>query len=108
LANDIRALEHKISILDKIAFSCKQECKRTEQRVQELTTQKDRIEKLIANIFNGEGYSKLKQIVKESVKAVLGDKKMLISVSFTALIQILKFVPEIVNLIYNISATKKW
>ncbi len=31
LANDIAGLERKISILDKTAFSCEQECKRTEQ-----------------------------------------------------------------------------
>jgi DNA-binding CsgD family transcriptional regulator len=36
LANDIRALEYKISILDNTAFSSEQECKRTEQRVQGL------------------------------------------------------------------------
>ena len=37
LANDIRALERKISILDATAFSSEQECKRTEQQIQELT-----------------------------------------------------------------------
>ncbi len=73
LANDISALEHKISILDRIAFASEQECKRTEQRVQDLTTQKDRLEKMIANILNGEGYSKLKQMAKESVKAILAE-----------------------------------
>jgi hypothetical protein len=31
LANDIAGLERKISILDKTAFSCEQECNRTEQ-----------------------------------------------------------------------------
>jgi hypothetical protein len=31
LANDIAWLERKISILDNIAFSSEQECKRTEQ-----------------------------------------------------------------------------
>ena len=36
IANDIRALEHKISILDKIEISSEQECKRKEQQVQEL------------------------------------------------------------------------
>ena len=41
-----------------------------------------------------------------NVKAVLGNNKILISVSFAALIQTLYFVPKIVNLIYNISATK--
>ena len=52
LVTDIRALEYKISILDKIALSSEQECKRIEQRVQELTAQKDRIEKWIANPSN--------------------------------------------------------
>jgi hypothetical protein len=60
LVNDIEAGKNKISILDKIALSSEQECKRTEQQVQELTAQKDRLEKLIANILNGEGYSKIK------------------------------------------------
>jgi hypothetical protein len=36
LVNHIMALEHKISLLDKIAFSCEQECKRTEQELQEV------------------------------------------------------------------------
>jgi hypothetical protein len=57
--NDIEGRKNKISILDNIAFSSEQECKRTEQRVQELGNKKDRLEKLIANILNGEGYSKL-------------------------------------------------
>jgi hypothetical protein len=69
-------LELRISILDNIAFSSELDCKRTEQRVQELSAQKDRLEKLIANIVNGEGYSKLKAIVKENVKAVLSDNKI--------------------------------
>jgi septal ring factor EnvC (AmiA/AmiB activator) len=37
LVNDMRSLEHKISILDKTVFSCEQDCKRTEQRVQEFS-----------------------------------------------------------------------
>jgi predicted RNase H-like nuclease (RuvC/YqgF family) len=41
LASDIAALQCKISILDKIAFTFEQECKRIEQRVQELTAQRD-------------------------------------------------------------------
>jgi hypothetical protein len=104
LSNDIKSLENKISILDKIAFSSEQECKRTEQRVQDLTAQKDRLEKLIANILNGEGYSKLKQIVRENVKAVLADNKKLMSVSFAAIIQTLKADPQMVKLIYSISS----
>ena len=82
LANDIRALERKISLLDKIAFSSEQECRRKYQEIQELIAQKNRIEKLIANILNGERYSKIKQIVRENVKAVLSDNKILISISF--------------------------
>ena len=39
LANDIWALEYKISILDKTAFSCEQDCKIKEQQIQELTAQ---------------------------------------------------------------------
>ena len=68
LANDIEARKHKISILDKTAFSIEMDCKRKQQEIRELITQKDRIEKLIANILHEEGYSKLKQIVKENVK----------------------------------------
>jgi glutamate-1-semialdehyde aminotransferase len=57
LVNDIEARKNKISILDKIAFSCEQECRRTEQQIQELTAQKDRLEKWITNVLNGEDYS---------------------------------------------------
>ena len=39
LANNIMALEYKISILDKTAFSCEQNCKIKEQQIQELTAQ---------------------------------------------------------------------
>jgi hypothetical protein len=101
LANDITALEHKISILDKIALSSEQECKRIEQQLQELTDKKNRLEKLIVNILNGEGYSKLKHIVKENVKAALSENRKLISISFVALIQTLKDDPEMIKLIQN-------
>jgi uncharacterized lipoprotein YehR (DUF1307 family) len=50
LANDIAGLEHKISILDKIALSSEQECRRKHQEIQELNDRKNRIERLIANI----------------------------------------------------------
>jgi hypothetical protein len=56
---------------------------------------------LIANILNGEGSSKVKQVVKESVKTVLSDNKTLISISFVALIQTLKDDPEVIKLIQN-------
>jgi hypothetical protein len=69
LVNDIEARKNKISILDKTELSIEQECKRKEQEIQELTyCSKDRIEKLIANILNGEGYSKLNQFIRENVK----------------------------------------
>jgi predicted DNA-binding protein YlxM (UPF0122 family) len=103
LVNDIAAREYKISLLDNIVFSCEQDCKKTEQRVQELNAKKHRLEKLIANILNGKGYSKLKQIVKENVKAAVLENRKLISVSFTALLQTLKDDPELVNLIYSSS-----
>jgi hypothetical protein len=102
LVNDIGVLELKISILDKIAFSSELDCKRTEQRVQEFYAQKDRLKKLIANILDGEDYSKVKQVAKENVKAVLADNKILISVSFGALIQTLKADPQMIKLIQNI------
>jgi hypothetical protein len=102
LANYIRALERKISILDKIAFASEQECRRKHQEIQELADKKNRIERLIANILDGEGYSKLKQIVKENVQAILSDNNLLISISFTALLQTLKSDPQTVKLIQNI------
>jgi len=81
LVNDIRALERRISILDNIAFSSELECRRKHQEIQELADKKDRIEKMIANILNGEDYSKLKEAIKESVKVVLSENKKLISIS---------------------------
>jgi hypothetical protein len=57
---------------------------------------------LIANILNGEGYSKLKQAAKENVKAVLSEKRVLISISFASLMQTLKADPRMVKLIQNI------
>jgi hypothetical protein len=102
LVNDIAGLERKLSVLDKTVFSCKQERMRTEQRVQGLTDKKDKLEKLIAHILNGEGYSMIKQIAKENIKVVSSDKKILISVSFAALIQTLKADPEMVKIIQNI------
>jgi F0F1-type ATP synthase gamma subunit len=54
------------------------------------------------NIVNGEGYSKIKQVAKESIKAVLAENKKLLSISFVALIQTIKADPEMVKLIQNI------
>jgi uncharacterized protein YhaN len=106
LANDIMALELKISILDTTAFCCEQDCKRKHQEIQELTAQKDIIEKSIANILNGEGYSKIKQMVKENVSTILtNNNKIVISISFAALIQTLKTDPEMLNVIYKMATT---
>ncbi len=102
LLNDMKALEYKISILDKTAFSCEQECRRKEQQLQELVEKKNRLEKWIANISNND---ELKKIVKENVKAALSENKQVILLSFTALIQTLKYDPEIIKLIYNILLT---
>jgi hypothetical protein len=41
-----------------------------------ITAQKDRIEKWITNVLDGDSYSKIKKIVKENVKAVLSDNKI--------------------------------
>jgi septal ring factor EnvC (AmiA/AmiB activator) len=72
LANNMRALEHKISILDNTVFSIEMDCRRKHQEIQELTAQKDIVEKLIAKVLNNdEDYSKIKQITKEAVKAVI-------------------------------------
>jgi F0F1-type ATP synthase gamma subunit len=101
LLNDIAALRYKILILDKTVFSIELDCKRTGQQIQELTVQKDRLDRLIANVLNEEGYSKLKEIVKENVKAYLANNKQLISISFVALIQTLKDDPQIAKLIQN-------
>jgi hypothetical protein len=102
LSNDIEARKHKILLLDKIALSSEQECNRKEQQVQALTDKKNRLEKWITNVLNGEGYSKLKEVIKENIKDLLSDNKMVISVSFTALIQTLKTDPQMVKLIQNI------
>jgi hypothetical protein len=107
LMDDIEARKNKISILDATTFIFEQECRRKEQQIQELTAEMDRIEKFIANILNdNEGYSNLKQVAKENVKAVLSDNKMLISTAFAAMIQTLKADPQIVKLIQNIPHAK--
>ncbi|HZC49122.1 MAG TPA: hypothetical protein VE244_08695 [Nitrososphaeraceae archaeon] len=62
---------------------------------------------MIANILNNnndEGYSKLKHIIKENVKAILSDNKKLISISFAAIIQTLQNDPEIIETIYNMAS----
>jgi hypothetical protein len=99
LSNDIHALEYKLSILDKTAFFCEQDCKRTEQQLQLLAAQKDRLEKWIAKISNND---EIKQIVKENVKAALSENKQMISLALIALLQTLKSDPKMINIIYKI------
>jgi hypothetical protein len=60
------------------------------------------MQKLIANILKGEGYSKLKQIIKENVKVVLSDNRILVSTAFAVMIQTLKDNPQMVKIIQNI------
>jgi hypothetical protein len=57
------------------------------------------LEKWITDISNND---ELKEIVKESVKALLSENKQVISVTFAAIIQTLKADPKLVKLIYNI------
>jgi hypothetical protein len=85
------------SLLNKIAREQKKKSKNFDK--------KGRLEKLIANILNSdnEGYSKLKEIVKENVKVVLSHNRRLISVSYVALIQTLKADPEMIKLIHSIT-----
>jgi hypothetical protein len=109
LLNDIKALEYKISILDKTAFTCEQDCKRKGQQLQELIDKKERLEKLIANILNnndnGEDFSKLRQMVKENGRTVLAENKQVISIALIALLQTLKSDPKMINIIYKILTT---
>jgi hypothetical protein len=103
MLNGMKALEYKILMLDKTAFTCEQDCKRKEQQLQELIDKKDRLEKWIAKISNND--EELKQIVKENVKAALSENKQVISLSFTAFLQTLTSDPELVKLVYSISST---
>ena len=104
MLKNIEALKYKISILDKTAFACEQDSKRTKQQLHELVDKKNRMEKLIANVLNSdnEGYSELKQIVKEYVKAALSENRQIVSVALTALLQMLKSNPQMINIIYKI------
>jgi hypothetical protein len=103
LENDIETRKNKISILDKTALSIELYCKRKEQSVQELGDKKDRLEKLIATMLSdgNEDYTKLKSIVKESVKDVLSDNKIIISTAFAAVIQTITADPQMVKFIQN-------
>src|SRR5215216_2446231 len=70
------------------------------------TNRKNRLEKWITDVLNGKDYSKINQITKEAVIAVLSEYNKLISISLTAIIQTLKDDPELVNLIHNMLIPK--
>jgi hypothetical protein len=87
-----------INIRQNCTF-CRTRTKENRTTITRTDDKKDRLEKWIANISNNE---ELKQIVKENVKAVLSNNKILISTAFAAIIQRLRTDPQMVNLIYSI------
>ena len=79
-------------------------CERKRKEAENLNNELSRLEALVSHFkIKDEGYSNLKQIVKENVKVVLSEKRVLISISFAAVIQTLKDNPQTVNLIQNIA-----
>ncbi len=66
-------------------------CERKRKEAENLNNELSRLEALVSHFkIKDEGYSNLKQIVKENVKVVLSEKRVLISISFVAVIQTLK------------------
>jgi hypothetical protein len=81
-------------------------CERKRKEAENLNNELSRLEALVSHFkIKDEGYSNLKQIVKENVKVVLSEKRVLISISFAAVIQTLKDNPQTVKLFQNISTT---
>ena len=81
-------------------------CKRKRKEAENLNNELSRLEALVSHFkIKDEGYSNLKQIVKENVKVMLSEKRVLISISFAAVIQMLKDNPQMVKLFQNISTT---
>ena len=79
-------------------------CERKRKEAENLNNELSRLEALVSHFkIKDEGYSNLKQIVKENVKVVLSEKRVLISISFAAVIQTLKDNPQMAKLIQNIS-----
>ncbi|HJU79163.1 MAG TPA: hypothetical protein VJ599_06320 [Nitrososphaeraceae archaeon] len=78
-------------------------CERKRKEAENLNNELSRLEALVSHFkIKDEGYSNLKQIVKENVKVVLSEKRILISISFAAVIQTLKDNPQTVKLFQNI------
>ena len=94
-----RGFEIQIINIRQNCTFCRTRTKENRTTITRLIDKKDRLEKWIANISNNE---ELKQIVKENVKAVLFDNKMLISTAFAAMIQTVKADPQLAKLIQNI------
>jgi hypothetical protein len=81
-------------------------CKGKRKEAENLNNVLSRLEALVSHFkIKDEDYSNLKQIVKENVKVVLSEKRVLISISFAAVIQTLKDNPQTVKLFQNISTT---
>jgi predicted transcriptional regulator len=79
-------------------------CERKRKEAENLNNELSRLEALVSHFkIKDEGYSNLKQIVKENVKVVLSEKRVLISISFAAVIQTLKADPQMIKLIQNIT-----
>ncbi len=104
-----RSKEHLQSVNDEIASakallnSYHLLCERKRKEAENLNNELSRLEALVSHFkIKDEGYSKLKQIVKENVKVLLSENRKLISISFGALVQTLKDNPQTVNLIQNI------
>jgi hypothetical protein len=82
-------------------------CKGKRKEAENLNNVLSRLEALVSHFkIKDEDYSNLKQIVKENVKVVLSEKRVLISISFAAVIQTLKDNPQTVKLFQNFESNK--
>jgi prophage DNA circulation protein len=103
LENYLHTLNDEIVSAKALLNSYHGLCERKRQEAENLNNEISRLEALVSRFkSNNEGYSNLRQIAKESVKAVLLEKRVLISISFAALIQTLKANLQMVKLIQNI------
>ena len=102
LENYLHTLNDEIASAKALLNSYHLLCKRKRKEAENLNNELSRLEALVSHFkIKDEGYSNLKQIVKENVKVVLSEKRVLISISFAAVIQTLKDNPQVVNLIQN-------
>jgi hypothetical protein len=104
LANYSHTLNDEIASAKALLNSYHLLCERKRKEAENLNNELSRLEALVSHFkIKDEGYSNLKQIVKENVKVVLSEKRVLISISFAAVIQTLKDNPQMAKLIQNIS-----